>query len=196
MPSSPIRPWWLLAPASVSPQWWLVIVPAILTVDYALGLTFQFTAVYVVPVTMAAWYSGRRVALLVAVGFPLGRVLLFLVTDQPIGTTIFQNTVTCLGVFGFLALAFARFAEHERRMARQIRVLEGLLPICSVCKNIRDARGEWQRLENFIQERSDAKFSHGLCPHCVAEQYDQIEQHAQTTGVVRAHVASAADRLR
>ena len=49
--------------------------------------------------------------------------------------------------------------------------LEGLLPICSVCKSIRNEAGKWESLEAFISERSDADFSHGLCPECLRRHY-------------------------
>lgn len=48
----------------------------------------------------------------------------------------------------------------------QLKHLEGLLPICSYCKKIRDERGDWQPLETYIGEHSDADFTHGICPDC------------------------------
>lgn len=48
----------------------------------------------------------------------------------------------------------------------QVRTLSGLLPICGWCKSIRDDRGQWQRLEQYLSERSAAQFSHGICPRC------------------------------
>ena len=48
----------------------------------------------------------------------------------------------------------------------KIKKLQGLLPICSVCKKIRDDKGYWNSLETYISENSDADFSHGLCPEC------------------------------
>jgi len=47
-----------------------------------------------------------------------------------------------------------------------IKTLSGLLPICSYCKRIRNASGEWEWLEAFVQKRSNASFSHGICPEC------------------------------
>jgi len=58
-------------------------------------------------------------------------------------------------------------SELETALAR-VRTLEGLLPICAVCKNIRDEQGEWQRVEAYIAARSDAQFTHGYCPGCAA----------------------------
>ena len=69
-----------------------------------------------------------------------------------------------------MALWFARLAEHERQLLRYVVKLEGLLPICSVCKSIRNESGVWEPLEGFISSRSDAHFTHGFCPTCVTHQ--------------------------
>jgi len=47
-----------------------------------------------------------------------------------------------------------------------IRTLKGLIPICASCKKIRDDQGFWNQLEIYIEQHSDAVFSHGLCPEC------------------------------
>jgi hypothetical protein len=70
-----------------------------------------------------------------------------------------------------MALWFARLAELERDLARRVKVLEGLLPICAFCKNIRNEAGEWERLESFISKRSEAEFSHGICQSCGEKHY-------------------------
>ncbi len=48
----------------------------------------------------------------------------------------------------------------------QVNQLQGLLPICSYCKKIRDNENYWQQVENYIAARSDANFTHGICPDC------------------------------
>ncbi|WDP90583.1 MAG: PAS domain S-box protein [Desulfobacter sp.] len=53
----------------------------------------------------------------------------------------------------------------------EIKTLRGIVPICSKCKKIRDDKGYWNILENFIQEHSEASFSHSLCPQCSDELY-------------------------
>ena len=52
-----------------------------------------------------------------------------------------------------------------------MKVLEGLLPICAFCKNIRNDKGEWERMEGYISRRSEAEFSHGICPSCSDKHY-------------------------
>jgi DNA-binding response OmpR family regulator len=59
----------------------------------------------------------------------------------------------------------ARVFELEGALAR-VKQLQGLLPICSYCKKIRNDRNYWQQLENYIGERSEAQFSHSICPEC------------------------------
>jgi AmiR/NasT family two-component response regulator len=56
----------------------------------------------------------------------------------------------------------------------QVKTLRGLLPICSSCKRVRDDAGYWSQLEVYIQEHSEAVFSHGLCPECAKKLYPEI----------------------
>ncbi len=56
----------------------------------------------------------------------------------------------------------------------KVRVLQGLLPICSSCKKIRDDKGYWQQIEGYISEHSEAEFSHGICPPCAEKLYPSI----------------------
>jgi phosphoserine phosphatase RsbU/P len=58
-----------------------------------------------------------------------------------------------------------RVAELEAALA-QVKVLQGILPICSYCKHVRDDHNYWQTVESFVTERSEAKFSHSICPDC------------------------------
>ena len=52
-----------------------------------------------------------------------------------------------------------------------VRTLEGILPICSFCRRIRDEGDTWESLEKYVHDHSDARFSHGLCPTCEAREY-------------------------
>lgn len=73
-----------------------------------------------------------------------------------------------------------RVRELEDALSR-VKTLQGLLPICSYCKKIRDDRNYWQQVEGYISDHSEAQFSHGICPECYARfvqpQLDQL--HAQ-----------------
>lgn len=56
----------------------------------------------------------------------------------------------------------------------RVKVLSGLLPICSSCKKIRDDTGYWNRIEAYIHDHSEADFTHGICPTCARELYPEL----------------------
>jgi uncharacterized PurR-regulated membrane protein YhhQ (DUF165 family) len=75
-----------------------------------------------------------------------------------------------------------KLAEKERdnviqdlqKALSEVKTLRGFLPICSNCKSIRDDKGYWNQIEAYIRERSDAEFSHGICPDCAKKLYPNI----------------------
>lgn len=54
---------------------------------------------------------------------------------------------------------------------KEVRTLQGLIPICANCKKIRDDKGFWQKVEVYLEERSNARFTHGLCEDCIQKLY-------------------------
>lgn len=74
-----------------------------------------------------------------------------------------------------------RYAIERKQMVielqealSQVKILKGLLPICSNCKSIRDDQGYWRQIESYIREHSEAEFSHGICPICLKELYPEF----------------------
>jgi hypothetical protein len=68
----------------------------------------------------------------------------------------------------------ARENELTQRVEETLaamKVLSGLLPICSSCKKIRDDRGYWNQIEAYIRDHSEAEFTHSICPECVKKLY-------------------------
>ncbi len=65
-----------------------------------------------------------------------------------------------------------RLIRDLQNALNEVKTLSGLLPICSACKKIRDDKGYWNNLEQYISERSEAEFSHGLCPQCAEKMYE------------------------
>ena len=166
------RPWWLLPPGRIHAGWWVLAGILILAADYLAGVDSQFPALYSVPVALAAWYSDRWTAVGLAIAVPVFHILLILMVMERTESAILLATMSAVRgmVILIMALWFARLAEHERQLLRYVVKLEGLLPICSVCKSIRNETGVWEPLETFISTRSDADFTHGLCPKCVMRQ--------------------------
>lgn len=70
--------------------------------------------------------------------------------------------------------------EEQERLHRDLhenyeKVLSGFSPICAACKRIRDEEGRWHQLETYVQKRTNAKFSHSICPVCAKELYPSYE---------------------
>jgi PleD family two-component response regulator len=65
--------------------------------------------------------------------------------------------------------------DELRRALSEVKRLSGLLPICANCKNIRNDQGYWEQMEVYIKERSEAEFSHGICPECAKILYPDME---------------------
>jgi PAS domain S-box-containing protein len=96
---------------------------------------------------------------------------------------------TVVGLVGVITDVTDRKAVEEekkeliRELSRalaEIKTLSGLLPICSYCKKVRDDQGYWSRIEKYIQENSEATFSHGICPDCMKRRYP--EQYEKLKG--------------
>jgi hypothetical protein len=85
------------------------------------------------------------------------------------------------GVFGVLTTLLSR----ERKRAD---VLEGLLPMCSYCRRIRDDQGvvaneaRWYDIETYIVQKTDAKFTHGICPECHRKIMKELHSHSLSAG--------------
>lgn len=61
------------------------------------------------------------------------------------------------------------------KLENEIKVLRGIIPICSYCKKIKNDKKSWQQLEEYISEHSEALFTHGICPHCYEKQLIIVE---------------------
>jgi len=66
-----------------------------------------------------------------------------------------------------------RTQELEHAL-REVNVLRGFIPICAHCKRVRTDTGDWQRIEDYIQQHSEAEFSHGICQECMRNVYPDV----------------------
>ena len=77
-----------------------------------------------------------------------------------------------------------KLAEQEREQLVQqlqtalaeVRTLQGILPICSYCKSIRDDQNYWQSVEAYLAKHTDTQFSHGICPACYPSVLEQLKK--------------------
>ncbi|HEY0989199.1 MAG TPA: two-component regulator propeller domain-containing protein [Kofleriaceae bacterium] len=89
--------------------------------------------------------------------------------------------------------------ERVQEAVRELKVLSGLLPICAWCKKIRDDGGYWSKIEAYLSERTEAQFTHGICPECnekmLAEEGNGHGHGHKSGGLARSHSHGHSDRI-
>jgi hypothetical protein len=73
-----------------------------------------------------------------------------------------------------ILLIGGRIVYHTSLLFKRMQHLEGMLPVCSSCKKIRVAKDEWQQIETYVRDRSEADFSHSICPDCAKRLYPEF----------------------
>jgi hypothetical protein len=150
---------------------WLAASAAIMALEYYTGPFIQFAILLVFPVTVATLVHGLRVGVGLAILLPLLRLTFFATWPLPSSWALaITDAVIDVVILGGTAALIDRIVRQERRL----RVLQGLLPICSFCKRIRDEAGDWRQLETYIASRSAARFSHTFCPDCGRRHYPEL----------------------
>ena len=170
------KPFWLPPLGRVDARWWIPAAGGLVLLDYVTGPAAPLPVVYAVPVTLAAWYSGQTTGLWLALALPASRLALELWVWNPPPPSLEEALLTTMiriSTFTLLALLSFRLSEHERALERDLAVLQGLLPLCSFCKSIRNGKNEWESLESYLESRSGAEFSHGFCPDCSRQHYPE-----------------------
>jgi hypothetical protein len=67
-----------------------------------------------------------------------------------------------------------KLIRELRKALSEVKTLRGFLPICASCKKIRDDKGYWNQIESYIRDRSEAEFSHSICPDCAVKLYPEL----------------------
>lgn len=163
---------------------------ALAALDWVTHAAVSFAPLFVAPVAVAALVAGRWSG--------LGVAGLALVTEAVIDTAVGRarpepllhawevaSVAVAYAIVVQLVTTHAALRERERLYrelelaAREIKTLRGLLRVCAWCGEIRDEqRGEWEPLERYVVEHSDASFTHGICPSCD----DRLKQEQRQPG--------------
>ena len=159
-------------------------------IDYVTGYELGFFVFYFVPIAIAAWKVGSTSSYLISILSSIVWFLSDIFSSHPYSSVFFAIWNTAIRLLSFLIIAYTtskiRFLlTEERKLSNdlrdaleQIKTLSGLIPICASCKKIRDDKGYWNQLETYIQEHTEAEFSHGICPECMKKLYgDVIEEN-------------------
>jgi DNA-binding response OmpR family regulator len=78
-------------------------------------------------------------------------------------------------------IALNEKVEELELALKEVRTLKGIVPICASCKNVRDDQGYWNRVETYLNEHTEAEFSHAVCPDCMKRLYPQFKDDETPT---------------
>jgi hypothetical protein len=144
--------------------------------DYLAGPIVFFPILFMIPVTLMAWNCGLRAALglgavLCVIRFAIQYYAWGIPYTVPVAVI---NASLRLAVLFFITFLVGKLSQQTEALRARVRRLEGLLPTCSFCKDIRDEAGKWHQIEVFVASRTEARFSHGVCPNCAVKHYGDV----------------------
>jgi len=145
----------------------------VLLFDFITGIHIRFPALFVLPVGLAAWHQEKTLAYVLSIVLPLARVWFLSVWQTEHFLPSLINAPVTMIVLWYYSYLICRVAAQKKSLERRVRVLEGILPICASCKQIRNEKGEYERIEKYICEHSEASFSHTICPECGKKLYPE-----------------------
>lgn len=144
----------------------------VLFLDYLTGKNIEFPILYALPVGIAAWNFKNPMSYALSTILPLTRAgFLYLWNDIHSVPVVLINTSIIVLALSTYAYLISKTASQKISLEKKVKVLTGILPICAGCQKIRNEKGEYERIEKYVSEHSDAQFSHGLCLDCTKRLY-------------------------
>ena len=151
---------------------WFALAAGLVALDYFLGPGIQIPSLFVIPVALAAWWSGRWAGVGVAVALPLARLYFRTALDShgpPIEAIV--NAGLRISVLVLVAVV-ADGARWTLALTREVRILRGLVPVCGLCRRVRDQSDAWHPMEKYIAEGAPG-FKPLVCPECHDRHYSR-----------------------
>ena len=152
-------------------------------VDWQTGFEVQVFVFDFIPVAIIAWYCGLAPTIFISIL----SASVWLAADVGAGHEYSHFTIlyweTLIRLLCFLAIGISmskiKFLLDEERRIRaelqkvisEVKTLRGLIPICCICKKIRNDDGYWQQMESYISAHSEVLFSHGFCSECAKKEF-------------------------
>jgi|GEM_PF-4583043 len=172
----------------VGPLWVLVFAVSI-WIDWRMNSMIHVHSLFIVPVLFAAYKSGRYWGFALALTMPIAHGFIMGLDAASISKArLCMGMATHIATLALLAELVHRVTAQKKELLIQkhalaeslvdaqqsIKILRGMLPICSGCKSIREVNGYWKRIEDYLQVHSELEFSHGICPECLEKLYPEF----------------------
>jgi hypothetical protein len=148
---------------------------------YFLGLFFGYAGIFT---TVGMGYRASFLSMILS--FVFFDAVLFLTVKTSLQILMLYHfflpgIMLVFGYAGYLVEKMSRdnfvTSRELQESMENVKQLSGLLPICSVCKKVRDDKGYWSQIESYITAHSEAGFTHGYCPECAKKIEEEISQY-------------------
>lgn len=176
-----------------------ILLVVFLLLDLSTPLGVAMGVLYIVVVLLSLWSSRKRLTIIVAIVSSVFTIAALFLKPQvnDMWKVFFNRGIALFAIWATATLGLQRKIIQEKRESalaerenalKDVRILRGFLPICASCKKIRDDKGYWTQIEEYIRTHSEADFSHGLCQDCMEKLYPQyvkkknIETGGQSDG--------------
>ncbi len=144
----------------------------------------QFAAFSLFPLILMSIISLKWGLFMAILNFPIHtglRMLFgdtFLIAFREILIPFFAFLILSMVIGRFVNLNLENYQNLQQLKAKiqENKQLKSLLPICAKCKKIRDDKGYWNQLEDYLKEHSEITFSHGYCPDCTKDVINEIDE--------------------
>ncbi len=73
-----------------------------------------------------------------------------------------------------------KLIEKLQHALAEVKTLQGIIPICAYCKNIRDDQGYWNQVEEYLGKHAEVDFSHGICPDCLDKNFPELNKQKES----------------
>lgn len=157
--------------------YWLGISVVVLALDFAVGPVIQFPALFIIPVSLAAWYNGRARGLVLAVALPLVRLYFTTIADTPWSfAESATNAAIRIGVLGAFAMLVDRSAAQTQALSLRVEKLKDMLPTCEVCRRVRGRGNRWQSLEDYLHADLKDLGTSEVCPECAKHYRESFDR--------------------
>ncbi len=149
---------------------------AVLLFDLVTGRFLLFPILFVLPVSLSAWFSSTRWAYALAVLLPVGRLLIAVFVDTP-SPVIFSvaNAFVRVGVLVFLAFLIGRTARQTKALQERVA---GLVTVCAWSRTV-EYQGEWISFEEYLKRRFNLDTSHGISPEEARRAFGDLDPNGR-----------------
>ena len=163
-----------------NPITYVVAGVVVLLLDLATGPLLQFPVLFVIPVTLGAWFARARVGYALAILLPLARFVVASYFDVDMIDRLeyrLANTIVRASVLVFVAYLAARAAKQKADLESRV---DDLATMCAWSRTI-EYEGDWISFEDYLERRFNQKVSHGISPAEADRLFASMQESSETT---------------